>query len=81
MKPVLANDAKATEHILHRQAIGNRSTSMWPICGCNMIREVARCAESTVKNMLQTWETKPLGEAVIAKHCLTLGCVNMKKNV
>ena len=56
MKPVLAIDAKATEHILHRQAVGKPQhidvAHLWmqhDPRGCE-------CAESTVKNMLQTWE-------------------------
>ena len=34
------------------------------------------CEESRVRKMLQIW-TKLLSKAVIAKHCHTLGYVNM----
>ena len=74
MKPVLAIDAKATEHILHRQGIGrlkhiyvayvwmqDEDRSKWL-----RVRRVKR--EENVAD----WGTTPLSKAVIAKHCLAL---------
>ena len=54
MKPMLAMDATATEHILHSQGIGN------------------------LKHLDVAWyRTRSDPITVIAKHCLTLGYVNM----
>ena len=45
VKPVQAIDAKATEHILHRQGIGKLKG-----------RDQIECAESEAKKTSQTWE-------------------------
>ena len=53
-KPVLAIDAKATEHILHRQGIGKLKhidvAYLW------IQDEDCECAESEARTTLQTWE-------------------------
>ena len=75
MKPVLAIDTKATEHITHRQGIGRlKHINVAHLWMQDEIRSRGCVyAGSRVKKMLQTWETKPLSRAVIAKHCLMLG--------
>ena len=71
-KPVLAIDAKATEHILHRQGIGKLKhmdvAYLWR-------QDEVRSRRLQVADL----GTKPLSKAVIAKHCLTLGYVNMRQ--
>ena len=67
-KPVLAIDARATEHILHRQ--GNRETETSQRLQVRRIR-----SEDNVADL----GTKPLNKAVIVKHCLALGYVNMNQ--
>ena len=67
LKPVLAIVAKATEHILHRQATGKLKhidVAYFMDTG----RNPSVCEESEVKRMSQTWELS---------HCLTLGYTNM----
>ena len=78
VKLVLAIDAKATEHIFHRQG----STLMWRTCGYRTRSDLrdCECAESGAKKTSQTWE-KPLSKTVIAKHCLTLGYMNMDEKM
>ena len=79
MKPVLAIDAKATEHILHRQGIGRVKhidvAYLWmqDDIGSKMLRVRRVKSEESVADV----GTKPISKAVIAKHCLTLGYVNM----
>ena len=78
-KPVLAIDAKATEHILHRQGIGKLKhidvAYLW-------IQDEVRSHRLRVRRVrsednVADLGTKPLSKAVIAKHCLALGYVNM----
>ena len=53
VKPVLNIDAKATEHILHRQG----STKMWRTwCKMKSDHRDCECTESGVKKMSQNWE-------------------------
>ena len=52
---------------------------MWLTCRSkkSQNQEVARCAKSRVRENVADLETKPLGQAVMAKHCFALGYVNM----
>ena len=79
LKPVLAIDAEATEHILHRQGIGTLKhidvAYLW-------IQDEIRSKRLRVRRVkseenVADLGTRPLGKAVIAKHCLMLGYVNM----
>ena len=70
-KQVLAIDAKATEHILHRQGIGK----LKHIDGSHRMRVRRVRSEDNVADL----GTKPLSKAVIAKHRLALGYVNMNQ--
>ena len=79
VKPVLSIDAKATEHILHRQGIGKLKhidvASLW-------VQDEIRSQRLRVRRVrseenVADLGTKPLSNTVIAKHCLTLGYVNM----
>ena len=82
MKPVLAIDAKATEHIFHRRGIGKLShfdvAYLW-------LRDEIRSKSLRVRRV-QSEEnvvglgTRPLSRAVISKHFLTLGYVNMAED-
>ena len=79
MKPVLAIDAKATEHILHRQGIGKlKHIDVAYLWVQDEIRS-QRVPERRVRSEENVADlgTKPLSRAVIAKHCLTLGNMNM----
>ena len=80
-KSVLAIDAKATEHILHRQGIGKLKhidvAYLW-------IQDEVRSHRLRVRRVrsednVADLGTKPLSKAVIAKHCLALGYVNMNQ--
>ena len=80
-RPVLAIDAKATEHILHRQGIGKLKHTdvayLW-------IQDEVRSGRLQVRRVksednIADLGTKPLSKAVIAKHCITLGYVNMNQ--
>ena len=79
VKPVLNIDAKATEHILHRQGIGKLKhidvAYLWvqDEIRSQRLRVHRVRSEENVADL----GTKPLSKAVIAKHCLTLGYVNM----
>ena len=79
VKPVLNIDAKATEHILHRQGIGKLKhidvAYLWVQDGIRSQRlRVHRVrSEENVADL----GTKPLSKAVIAKRCFALGYVNM----
>ena len=79
MKPVLAIDAKATGHILHRQGIGILKhfdvAYLWMQDEVRSKRLRVRRVKSD-ENVADL-KTNPLSKAVIAKHCLTLGYVNM----
>ena len=80
-RPVLAIDAKATKNILHRQGIGKLKHTdvayLW-------IQDEVRSRRLKVRRVksednIADLGTKPLSKAVIAKHCLTLGYVNMSQ--
>ena len=80
-KPVLAIDAKATEHILHRPGIGKLKhidvSYLW-------IQDEVRSRRLQVRRVrsednIADLGTKPLSKAVISKHCITLGYVNMSQ--
>ena len=79
VKPVLAIDAKATEHILHRQGIGKLKhidvAYLWVQDEIRSQRVHVRRVRS--EENVADLGTKPLSRAVIAKHCLTLGYMNM----
>ena len=79
MKPVLAIDAKASDHILHRQGIGRLKhidvTYFW-------IHDEVRSKRLRVRRVrsegnVADLSTKALSKAVISKHSMTLVCVNM----
>ena len=79
--PVLAIDAKAIEHILHRQGIGklkHRDVAyLW-------VQDEIRSQRLRVRRVRSEENVADLGmkalsKAVIAKHCLTMGYVNMDK--
>ena len=80
-KPVLAIDVKATEHILHRQGIGKLKHKdvayLWIQDEVRSHRLRVRRVRS--ENNIADLGTKPLSKAVIAKHCLTMGYVNMNQ--
>ena len=76
---MLAIDAKATERILHRQGIGKLKQTdvayMW-------VQDEIRSQRLRVRRVrseenVADLGTKTLSKAVIAKHCLTLGDVNV----
>ena len=80
-KPVLAIDAKATEHILHRQGIGKLKHTdvayLW-------IQDEVRSHRLRVRRVrsednVADLGTKPLSKAVIAKHCLALVYAKMNQ--
>ena len=81
MKPVLATDAKAPEHILHRQGIGRLKridvAHLWrqDEVRSKRLRVQRVPSEENVADV----GTKPLCKAVIAKHCLTLDYGKMPK--
>ena len=79
VKPVLAIDAKATEHILHRQGIGKlKHTDVAYLWVQDEIRsQRLRVRRVRIEENVADLGTKPLSKAVIAKHCLALGCANM----
>ena len=84
MKSVLAVDAKATDHILHRQGIGKLKhivvDYLWMQDEVRSKRLRVRRVRSE-ENVVDL-RTKPLSKTVIAKHCLTLGSMNTdEKNV
>ena len=70
--PVLAIDAKATEHILDRQGIGKLKhidvAYLWIQDGVGSHRLRVRRVRS--EDNVADLGTKPLSKAVIAKHCL-----------
>ena len=79
MKPVLAIDAKATEHILHWQGIGKLKhidvayLRMQGDVRSKRLRVRRVMSEENVAGL----GTKPLSKAVVANHCLALGYVDM----
>ena len=79
--PVLAIDAKATEHILHRHGIGKLKhidvAYLWVQDEIRSQRLRVRSVRS--EENVADLGTKALSKAVIAKHCLTLGYVNMNE--
>ena len=80
VKPVLAIDAKATEHILHRQGIGKlKHIDVWVQDEIRSHRIQVRRIRS--EENVADLGTKPLSRAVIAKHCLTLGYMNINDEV
>ena len=83
VKPVLAIDAKATEHILHRQGIGKLKhidvAYLW-------VQDEIRSQRLQVRRIRSEGNvadlgTKPLSRAVIAKHFLTLVYMNINDEV
>ena len=84
VKPVLAIDAKAIEHMLHRQGI-------WEIeaHGCGVlvwVQDEIRSQRLRVRRVRSEENVadlglKPLSKTVIAKHCLTLGYMNMDEKM
>ena len=79
MEPLLAIDAKATEHILHRQGIGKlKHIDVAYLCMQDEIRSkrLRVCRVRSEENVADLG-TKQLSKPVIAKHCLTQGYVNM----
>ena len=79
MKPALAIDAKATEHLLHRQGIGRLkhvdASYLWMKEG--IISKRLRVRRVNIEENVSDQVTKLLSKAAIAKHCLTLGYVNI----
>ena len=78
MKPVLATDAMAKEHILHRQGIGRLKhidvAYFWMQDEVRYKRLRVRRVKS--EENVADLGTKPLSKAVIAKHCVTLRYVS-----
>ena len=79
--PVLAVEANATEHILHRREIGKLKhidvAYLW-------IQDEIRSDRLCVRRVrsgdnVADLGTKPLSNAVIAKHCLALVYVNLNQ--
>ena len=57
MKPVLNIDAKATDHILHRQGVGKlKRIEVAYLWVQDEIRSQRLCTESGAKKMSQTWD-------------------------
>ena len=77
MKPVLAIDAKATEHILHRQGSGRLKFLNVAFVWVQDEVRSKRLRGRRVRKKLSDPGTKPLSKAVIAKQCLALGYVKM----
>ena len=81
VKPVLAIDAKAIEHNLHRQGIGKLKqidvAYLYPQDEIRSQRLRVRRVRS--EENVADLGTKPLRQTVIAKHCLTLGHTNMNE--
>ena len=79
MKPVLAIDAKATEHVLNAQGIGRMKhidvAHLWMQHEIGSKRWRVRRVKSE-ENIVDV-ETKPLSKAVIATHCFTQGHVDI----
>ena len=82
VKPVLAFDTKAVDHSLHRHEIGKMKhigvSYLW-------VQDEIRSQRLRVRRVrseenVADLETKPLSKTVIAKHCLTLGYVNMDED-
>ena len=79
MEPVLAMDAKATERIFHTQGIWKLKhidvAHLWmeEETGSKRLRVRTVKSEENVIDL----GTKPLSKAVIEKHCVALGFVNM----
>ena len=80
-RPVLAIDAKATEHILHRQGLGKLKhidvAYLW-------IQDEVRSRRLQVRRVksednIADLGTKPLSRAVIAEHCATMGYMSMNQ--
>ena len=78
---MLAIDAKATEHILHRQGIGKLKhidvAYVW-------IQDEVRSRRLQIRRVrsednIADLGTKPLSKAVIAKHCITWGYMSMNQ--
>ena len=80
-KPVLAIDAKATEHILHRQGIGKLKhidvAYLWIQGKVRSRRLQVRRVKS--EDNIADLGTKPLSKAVMAKHCTIMGYMNMSQ--
>ena len=79
VKPVLAIDAKGTEHILHRHRIGKLKHKdvayLW-------VQDEIRSQRLRVRRVrseenVADLGTKPLSKTAIAKHCLALRYTNM----
>ena len=70
---------KVTEHILHRQGIGKlKHIGVAYLWVQDEIRsERLRVHRVRSEENVADLGTKPLSEAAIAKHCLTVGYVNM----
>ena len=79
VKPVLTIDAKATEHILHRQGIGKlKHIDVAYLWVQNEIRsQRLRVRRVRSEENVADLGAKPLSRTVIAKHCLILENVNM----
>ena len=79
MEPVLAIDAKVTEHILHKQGVEILThvdvAYLWMQDEIRSKRLRVRRVKS--EENVADLGTKPFSKAVIAKHCFTLGYVNM----
>ena len=75
VKPVLAIDAKATEHFLHKQGIGMlKHTDVAYLWVQDEIRsQRLRVRRVRSEENVADFGTKPLSKTVIAKNCLTLG--------
>ena len=83
VKPVLAIDAQATGHILHRQGIGKlKHIDVAYLWVQDEIRsQRLRVRRDRSEENVADLGTKPLSKTVIAKHCLTLGHMNMDEKI
>ena len=82
ISPVLAIDAKATEHVLHRQGIGRlKHTDVAYLWIPDEVRSrILRARRVKSEKNVADLGTKLLSNAVISKHSITLVYPNMAED-